>query len=113
TGIGTAIFHKQQLLPNTELGHIPFKGTVAEKYAANSVRKKEELSWKKWGKRVSKYLQLIEFLFWPDLIIFGGGVSKYFPEYREFLKLKTPIVPAENRNHAGIIGAALAAKENR
>ena len=77
------------------------------------MRKKEELSWKKWGKRVSKYLQLIEFLFWPDLIIFGGGVSKYFPESREFLKLKTPIVPAENRNHAGIIGAALAAKENR
>jgi polyphosphate glucokinase len=56
---------------------------------------------------VNEYLQLIEELFWPDLIIVGGGVSKDFEEYRPFLDLQTEVVPAESRNHAGIIGAAL------
>jgi polyphosphate glucokinase len=109
TGIGTAIFHNQQLVPNTELGHIPMYGGPAEHYAANSIRKQEDLSWKKWGERVNEYLQLIEMLFWPDLIIFGGGVSKKFTKKIEpYLELKSDIVPAESRNHAGIIGAALA-----
>jgi len=108
TGIGTALFHNQQLVPNTELGHIPMHGMAAENYAANSIRENEGLSWEQWGGRVNEYLQLIELLFWPDLIIIGGGVSKDFEEYRTFLDLQTEVVPAESRNHAGIIGAALA-----
>ena len=108
TGIGTAVFHNQQLVPNTELGHLPMHGGPAEHYAANSIRKKEDLSWKKWGRRVNEYLQLVEALFWPDLIIFGGGVSKKFKKIKPHLDLQTDIVPAESRNHAGIIGAALA-----
>ena len=107
TGIGTALFHNQQLVPNTELGHIPMHGNVAEIYAANSVRENEELSWETWGKRVNEYLQLIESLLWPDLIIIGGGVSKKFNEYKSFIDVESEIVPAESRNHAGIIGAAL------
>lgn len=109
TGIGTAVFHNQQLVPNTELGHIPMHGGVAEDYAANSIRKKEDLSWKEWGGRVNEYLQLIQFLFWPDIIIIGGGVSKKFKKFKKYLDLDTEFVPAESRNHAGIIGAALAA----
>lgn len=109
TGIGTAIFHNQQLVPNTELGHVPMHGMAAEDYAANSVREKNDLSWEEWGGRVNEYLQLIEALFWPDLYIIGGGVSKDFGEYERYLSLDTEIVPAESRNHAGIIGAAIAA----
>ncbi len=109
TGIGTAVFHNQQLVPNTELGHIPMHGMAAEDYAANSIREKNDLSWEEWGGRVNEYLQLIEALFWPDIIIIGGGVSKDFNEFKAYLDLDTEIVPAENRNHAGIIGAALAA----
>lgn len=109
TGIGTAIFHNQQLVPNTELGHIPMHGMAAEEYAANSIRKKEDLNWKEWGGRVNEYLQLVQFLFWPDIIIIGGGVSKNFSEFKGFIDLDTKVVPAESRNHAGIIGAALAA----
>lgn len=109
TGIGTAVFHNQQLIPNTELGHIPMYGMVAEDYAANSIREKEDLSWEEWGGRVNEYLQLIEALFWPDLIIIGGGVSKNFGDFKPYLSLDTEIVPAESRNHAGIIGAAVAA----
>lgn len=109
TGIGTAIFHNQQLVPNTELGHIPMNGMAAEDYAANSIREKNDLSWEEWGGRVNEYLQLIEFLFWPDIIIVGGGVSKKFSEFKSFLHLDTEVVAAQSRNHAGIIGAALAA----
>ena len=113
TGIGTAIFHNQQLVPNTELGHIPMHGEPAENYAANSIRKKEDLSWKKWGRRVNEYLQLVELLFWPDLIIMGGGVSKKIQKNERYLDLQTEIVPAESRNHAGIIGAALAVSKDK
>jgi len=115
TGIGTAVFHNQQLVPNTELGHIPLHGGPAEDYAANSIRKKEELSWKKWGGRVNEYLQLVEELFWPDLIIIGGGVSKKFKKFKPYLNLQAEVVPAVSRNHAGIIGAAfsVSAKQKR
>lgn len=109
TGIGTAVYHNQQLVPNTEMGHITMHGIAAEDYAANSVRKRNNLDWEEWGGRVNEYLQLIESLFWPDIIIIGGGVSKYFKEFSPFFDLDTEVVPAENRNHAGIIGAALAA----
>lgn len=111
TGIGTAIFNNKNLLPNTELGHMKINGMIAEHFAANSIREKEELSWKTWGTRVNEYLQTIENLFWPNLIIIGGGVSKYFDNFSPFLNLQTLVVPALNRNHAGIIGAALAAKK--
>jgi len=112
TGIGTALFHNQQLVPNTELGHIPMHGIPAENYAANSIREKENLSWEEWGERVNEYLQLIEALFWPDVIIVGGGVSKKFSDYKSYLNLDTAVIPAESRNHAGIIGAALAGSLN-
>lgn len=109
TGIGSAVFHNQQLVPNTELGHIPMHGMAAEDYAANSIREKNDLSWEEWGGRVNEYLKLVEFLFWPDIIIIGGGVSKNFSDFKAYLDLDTDLVPAESRNHAGIIGAALAA----
>jgi polyphosphate glucokinase len=74
------------------------------------VREKEDLSWKVWGDRFNEYLIRIERLFWPDLIILGGGISKKFDKYEKFFILETPVVPAKLKNEAGIVGAALAAK---
>ena len=111
TGIGTAIFTNGVLLPNTELGQIKMNGLIAEHYAANSVRESEGLSWEVWGKRLNEYLNMVTDLFWPDRIILGGGVSKKFDHYREYIDVDTNIVPAQNRNNAGIIGAAIAAKK--
>ncbi|MEM7550549.1 MAG: ROK family protein [Bacteroidota bacterium] len=110
TGIGTAIFSEQILVPNTELGHLRLHGIDAEKYAANSVRKEEELPMDVWAKRFNEYLNRIVELFWPDLIILGGGISKKFEEYEKYFDMDTKIVPASMRNEAGIVGAALAAK---
>lgn len=111
TGIGTAIFINKRLVPNTELGHIKMHGMLAEHYTANSIRERDELSWEVWGKRVNEYLQYLETLFWPNLIILGGGVSKKYELFSEYIDLKTKLVPAKSRNFAGIIGAALAAEK--
>jgi len=112
TGVGSAMFVDGVLVPNAELGHLPLKGDSAEKYMASSVREKEDLSWKKWSKRLQKYFSLVEFLFSPDLIIVGGGVSKQHEKFLPRLELNTPIVPAQLRNEAGIVGAAaLAGRE--
>ena len=114
SGIGTAIFSQQVLVPNTELGHVHYKDKVAEKWAADAVRKDKDLSWKKWAKRFDKYLSYMEKLFYPEIIIMGGGVSKKYDRYAEYLKrVQTRVVPAYLQNHAGIIGAALESLERK
>lgn len=111
TGIGSAIFVNGSLMPNTELGHIQIRGKDAEHRASNKRRKDKDYSWKKWSKRLNEFLQYIEFLFSPDLFIIGGGVSKKHDKFFHHLKTKADIVPAQLRNDAGIIGAAMAAQE--
>jgi polyphosphate glucokinase len=110
TGIGTALFSKGRLVPNTELGHLIMHDMIAERYASDAVRKNEDLSWKKWSKRFNEYLAEIERLFWPDLIIIGGGASKKQSKFFHFLDTKTKVVAAHLQNEAGIIGAAMATK---
>ena len=110
TGIGTAIFYRGQLLPNAEFGHLEMKGRDAEWRASDAARQREDLSWKKYAKRLNKYLAAMQKLFWPDLFIIGGGISKYSEKYLPLLTIETPIVPAQFLNEAGIVGAALAAR---
>lgn len=111
TGIGTALINDGVLIPNTELGHIEIEGRDAESRAAYSAKEREDLSWEKWGRRLTKYYRTLERLFSPDLFIVGGGVSKNFDEWSTFVKLNTEIVPAKFLNNAGILGsAALAAR---
>ncbi|MEM8996270.1 MAG: ROK family protein [Acidobacteriota bacterium] len=110
TGLGTAIFIDGRLLPNTELGHLELDGREAEVWASGAVRKRDGLSWKAWGARFDAYLGALERLFWPDLFIIGGGASKKHEKFFPYLSARCEIVPAQLRNDAGIIGAALAAQ---
>lgn len=113
TGIGSAIFVKRQLWPNSELGHLQVRGKDAEHRAGDGVRKDKGLSWKKWANKLSEVLQIYDFLLSPDAIIIGGGVSKKFKKYGKYLKgVKADIIPAELLNQAGIVGAAMAAEES-
>ncbi len=113
TGIGSAFFLNGSLWPNTELGHLQIRGKDAEHRAGDAVRKDKDLSWKKWGKRLREVLQIYDFLFNPDVIILGGGVSKKFKKYKKYLKhIHAEVIPAELRNQAGIVGAAMAAAES-
>jgi polyphosphate glucokinase len=109
TGIGSAIFHRGQLLPNTEFGHLEIEGEDAETRASDAARQREDLSWKKYAKRLNKYLNTMEKLFWPNLFIIGGGISKQSEKYLPLLTIDTPVVTAELLNEAGIVGAALGA----
>lgn len=111
TGIGSAIFVDGKLLPNTEFGHMEIRGKDAEDRAADRIRKEEDLSWQAWAERVDEFLGRMEHLFSPDLFIIGGGVSKKHAKYFPYLETTAEIVPAKLRNQAGIIGAALAARD--
>ncbi|GGS50743.1 MULTISPECIES: polyphosphate--glucose phosphotransferase [Actinokineospora] len=111
TGIGTALFLDGRLVPNTEFGHLEVDGHDAETRAAASVKDEEELTWEQWAPRVSRYINALEDLIWPDLIIVGGGVSKKADKWVPMLDVRTKVVAAELRNTAGIVGAATAAAE--
>lgn len=110
TGIGSAIFHDGVLLPNTELGHIEYQGTIAENRVSNRARKERELDYATWATELAKFLEYIILLFSPRQIVLGGGISFRFEEYaHHFSHLRVPVTNAVAYNDAGIIGAALAA----
>lgn len=111
TGIGSALFVDGRLVPNTEFGHIEVRGKAGERRAAASVREARGLSWPDWAARLDEYLDRLERLVWPDLIILGGGVTKRPERFVPLLTTRAPIVPAQFRNDAGIVGAALRAAE--
>ena len=106
TGIGSCLVVDGTLVPNTELGHLEIDGYDAETRAADSAREREGLDWAQWAARLQRYFRVVEDLLWPDLIVVGGGVSKKHEQFLPLLDLRTPIVPAELRNAAGIVGAA-------
>ncbi len=110
TGIGSAVFFGGRLLKNTEFGHIEIEGKEAEARASAAARDREDLSWKKYARRLDVYLKMMEKLFWPDLFIVGGGISKDHDKFLPLLTVEVPVVAAQLLNEAGIIGAALAAQ---
>lgn len=107
TGIGTALLHDGRLLPNSELGHLEIDGHDAETRAAESAREREDLSWEDWAARLTRYFGAVEALLWPDLIVVGGGVSKKSDRWLPQVRTRAPILAAQLRNEAGIVGAAL------
>jgi polyphosphate glucokinase len=106
TGIGSALVNQ---VPNTELGHLELLGREAETWASDAAREREGLGWAQWAERLNRYLRHVEDLFWPELIVLGGGVSKRGDSFLPLLRTRTPVVPAQLRNNAGIVGAALSA----
>ena len=109
TGIGSALFVKGILVPNTEFGHIEIRGRDAENRASERAKKLHDLSWSKWAEHVDEYLQHIEALLSPDLIIVGGGISRQSEKWVPRLTgIRARIVPAALLNNAGIVGAAMA-----
>jgi polyphosphate glucokinase len=109
TGIGCGMFLDGALVPNTEFGHIEINGKDAERTASELVRERKRLSWKRYAPRVERYLQRLDALLWPDLIIIGGGASKKADRFLPLIHVRPPVVPAKLQNDAGIVGAALAA----
>jgi polyphosphate glucokinase len=111
TGLGSGMFNDGVLVPNTELGHMEIRGRDAERRSAAAARTRRGLSWKAWANDLDEHLHAIDKLFWPNLIILGGGVSKNADKFIPRLTIRPPVVAAKLRNDAGIVGAAMAASE--
>jgi len=109
TGVGSALFVDGKLYPNSEFGHLKIKGKSAEHFVSAAAKERKKLSYKKWAHKVSDYLNQLETVLWPELIIVGGGISADSDKWFKYLKLRTPIQPAAFLNEAGIVGAALSA----
>lgn len=113
TGVGSVLAYQGVVVP-LELGHFPWKGgKSAEKFVAASVREEKDLSWEEWGERLNDYIKVLEQLFWPELIIVGGGVSAKHDKFFKYIKSRAKLVPAEFLNQAGIAGAAMWAADSR
>ena len=109
TGIGSALIHQGVLVPNAELGHLEIDGHDAESRASASARERDDISWEEYAQRLQRYFSHVEFLFSPDLFVVGGGISKRSEDFLPLLDLRTPLVTANLKNNAGIVGAALQA----
>lgn len=113
TGTGSALFWNGTLVPNLELGHMEIRGRDAERRSAAAARTRRGLSWKAWASDLDEHLLAIEKLFWPNLFIIGGGVSKRADKFLPRLTTRARIVPAQLLNDAGIVGSAVLATERQ
>jgi polyphosphate glucokinase len=111
TGIGSGLFVDGRLVPNTEFGHLEFRGRDSEVRLSGVARERRHLRWRAWATEFSAFLARVELYFWPDLIILGGGVSKELKKYEKWLESRAPIVPARFLNTSGIVGAAMYAAD--
>ncbi|HEV8546103.1 MAG TPA: ROK family protein [Candidatus Limnocylindrales bacterium] len=111
TGVGSGLFNDGVLVPNLELGHMEIRGRDAERRSAAVARTRRGLSWKAWANDLDEHLHAIDKLFWPNLLILGGGVSKAPERFIPRLTVRPRVLPATLRNDAGIVGAAMAATE--
>ncbi len=116
TGIGCGFFYNGMLIPSTELGHLKMKdkhtGKIcdAEEIVSERARQERDLSWKAWAKQFDRYLKYLHRIFWPELIIIGGGATKKGDKFMPLLTVPCATALAALGNNAGIIGAAAAAR---
>ncbi|MEX0781188.1 MAG: ROK family protein [Dehalococcoidia bacterium] len=113
TGIGTSLFRDGVLIPNAELARVRIKGKEAQRKASESARKRRGVSWEEWAADVEAYLQELEQMIWPDLVLIGGGASARAHFFMHHIDMRMPVRPARFRNDAGIIGAATYAADIR
>lgn len=108
SGLGSALFVDAKMVPNTEFGQLYLKGQdqIAEQYASNNAKERDNLTWAEWALRFNEYLLHLELLFSPNLFLLGGGTSKYFNQYAPFFTVNAEVLPAQLLNSAGMIGAA-------
>lgn len=88
TGVGSAIFIDNKLLPNLELGHAPF--CLDKSYEEIlGLKNYKRISHKKWEHYLSKAIQDWKRLFNPTCIYLTGGLSLsiHNPQIRSLVKI--------------------------
>ena len=112
TGIGSGLFFNGKLIPNLEVGRmLHTDGKIIEFYTADSARKKENLSLEEWAKRFNALLAYLKIVYSPSLVVLGGGISKKYDTFKQYLTSDVKVKVAEFKNNAGIIGAAMYASK--
>ncbi len=106
TGIGSGLFINGTLVPNIEIGNLRFRDSIAEHYASNAARKREDMSWETYGGILNEFLVYVHRIFSADLYIISGGISKKFEKFSGFLDSALNVKQALLKNNAGIVGAA-------
>ena len=96
-------------MPNTEFGHLEMHGRGAETLVSGAARERRKMGWKRWAREFNQYMARVELYFSPDLLIYGGGVSKEWSKWGRWSQTTAPVVLARFLNTSGIIGAAYAA----
>lgn len=75
TGFGSALFVNGKLIPNLELGHHKFrKGETYEEQLGRITLKK--IGQKKWNKRLTRAITLLQNVFNYDYLYIGGGEAR-------------------------------------
>ncbi|MFN2263604.1 MAG: ROK family protein, partial [Anaerolineales bacterium] len=111
TGLGSALFYDGRLIPNFEIGWMEIGNKHTGSYFAGSAMERDNLNWEQWGARFHIVLSVLDKMFRPRLFILGGGFSEFIESFSPYIKISAEVKPAKLRNHAGIIGAAIAASE--
>lgn len=106
TGVGTSLIYNGRLIPNVEFGGLPVRGKPAGERVPNSVRKRLKLSWRRWARDLTLFMEQLDIAASPELVIIGGGVSKKAHKFVPLIRAGMRVVPASLRNDAGIAGAA-------
>lgn len=111
TGIGSALLVNGTLYPNSELGHLTYPAMDAERWASSAAKERDDLSYQEWARRVDDVLHEYVRILNPQRIVIGGGISRKFDRWGNFLTVDAEIFPARLRNRAGIVGAAGAVRD--
>ncbi len=85
---------------------------LGDSWVSDATRTTEDLSWKRWTRRLDRYLTHLHEIIWPDLIVIGGGIVKHADKFLDRVDPGCEVRIAELGNLAGIVGAALAASEH-
>jgi polyphosphate glucokinase len=108
TGIGSALLADGRLVPNFEFGQVEFEGVrPAELEFSARAREDMGLGWHEWGDRTARYLEMVDTVVNPDLMVFGGGACKEWEHFHERIPARLNVVQAQLLNNAGIVGASL------
>lgn len=108
TGIGVCLSRNGIIVPNVEIGFLPWRdGCSAEELLGSVARERRRLGWSDWAVEFSSYLTAVFDMFQPTKIVIGGGVSEIGDEFLHLLRAPCELALAGWRGDAGIVGAAI------
>ena len=110
TGIGSALLHNGELIANSELGGLVGTNGRFEEIASGRAISAEELTPVEWVRRAQPFFDELEAMLNPSRWVVGGGLSENFDRFASRLELSKPISVAHLGVHAGVVGAAVAAR---